>query len=295
MVSEPLSRRALLASLLFWAASGCALIAQSGSPGPRVLTRIPPRPVDAPTGSEFAAATAGMSGLERQQRAVDELLAGNVPPFLRTLVPVALAADSRKRRSAATAHSEPAAWVWVLPDYLAIGSDGDFLRIPLTLPRALEIASAWDMFVPTRKIVDAVFVQAEVKLAPRPLTPGPRMRSSEYYLRHQQLIEAARTGRPLGALTAGHKKDVVLTKRLLREADRIAIYGWHRVAGEVIQPLSTVHGERYADYSHGLRLVDAVALHGTEERRLDTLLVDPATARVFNYEGALPRQLVPKR
>ena len=92
-----------------------------------------------------------------------------------------------------------------------------------------------------------------------------------------------------------HKKDIVLTKRLLRQSDRIAIYGWHRAEGDAIQPVSTVHGARYADYSHGVRLVDALVLHEGAERRFDTLLVDPATAGVLSLEGELPRQLVPKR
>ncbi len=59
---------------------------------------------------------------------------------------------------------------------------------------------------------------------------------------------------------AGHKKDVVITNRLTREQGRIAIYGWHQPTGIPIQPLSTVHGAGYADYSHGIRLVSDVVL-----------------------------------
>jgi hypothetical protein len=212
--------------------------------------------------------------------------------FLRTLVPVGLWASAAAGRAAAT---EPDAWVWVLPDYLALGTDADFLRIPLTLPVALQVAGAWDMYLPTRKIVDAVYRQAEVRLAPRPLRPGPTMRSSEYYLRHQQLIEADLVGKRRGALTAGHKKDIVLTRRLAKQADRIAIYGWHRGEGKPIQPLSLVHGARYADYSHGVRLVDSKCLcHGVEQR-LDALLLDPAEAPIFSFEGEIPRALVRRR
>ena len=35
----------------------------------------------------------------------------------------------------------------------------------------------------------------------------------------------------------------------------MAIYGWHRPGKGPIQPLSTVHGRSYVDYSHGIRLV----------------------------------------
>ena len=41
---------------------------------------------------------------------------------------------------------------------------------------------------------------------------------------------------------------------------KIAIYGWHRLNGAPIQPLSTVHGACYADYSHGIRLVSETVL-----------------------------------
>jgi hypothetical protein len=295
-MSETLTRRSLLASVVFAAAfGGCAFGAAIDEVQRRRLVRIPPRPPGAITGSAFANGTAKLSDVERQRRAAAELLSGNVPEFLRTLVPVGLGAAGLRRRQAARQPGEHAAWIWVLPDYLAIGSDEDYLRMPLSLPRALEICRAWDMFLPTRKMVDAVYAQAEVKLKPQPMPPGPRMRSSEYFLRHQKMIEASRGNRPLGALTAGHKKDIVLSKRLLRQPDRIAIYGWHRSIEDAIQPLSTVHGARYADYSHGVRLVDSTVLYDGAERRLDTLLVDAATAGIFSFEGGLPRQLVLKR
>jgi len=114
------------------------------------------------------------------------------------------------------------------------------------------------------------------------------MRSTEYYVRHNNLIETQRTGRPLGELVAGHKKDVVLTNRLLGP-ERIAIYGWHRKDGTPIQGLSTVHGARYADYSHGVRLVyEKVCIDG-QLRSIYDVLEDPALAPVLSYEGLIPR------
>ena len=89
-------------------------------------------------------------------------------------------------------------------------------------------------------------------------------------------------------MLAGHKKDVVLTNRLAAKADRIAIYGWHRDPGDPIQPLSTVHGARYADYSHGVRLVwNQVTIEG-RQRSIYDVLHDPRLAPVLSYEGAFP-------
>ncbi len=255
------------------------------APAPRAATapraeRIPARPAGAVSGSGFAARTASLGGRQRQAAAVAELTAGNLPDFLRVLVPV---------RLAATVDGAPLeATIWVMPDYLAIGSDGDFLRMPLTYPAATAVAARLGFVLPTRKIVDAVYAQAEVRLDPSPMTPGPRMRSTEYYLRHQQQIEEQRAGARLGALTAGHKKDVVITKRLRRNRGRIAIYGWHRKRGGAIQPLSTVHGARYADYSHGVRLVHPAVWIDGEARPYVELLADPRLSALLTVEGPIP-------
>ena len=61
----------------------------------------------------------------------------------------------------------------------------------------------------------------------------------------------------------------------------------HRDAGQPIQPLSTVHGANYADYSHGIRLVSRWALIDGKLRLIRDLLQDPATARVLSDEGPI--------
>lgn len=66
-------------------------------------------------------------------------------------------------------------------------------------------------------------------------------------------MQRAAQDAPLGALTVGDKKDLLLTNRLWGHLDRVAIYGWHMLDGKRIQSLSTVHGWRYADYSHRAR------------------------------------------
>ena len=253
-------------------------------PDSLVLQNIPNRPQDAIRGQQFGMETKGMTGKERQKRALEELLRGNVPDFLRNLKPV--------RLSHRPPHGEMiTAIIWVTPDYLAIGSDEDFLRIPLTYPSAVMAAQAFDCILPTRKMVDAIYDQATCHLRPDPLPPGPKMRSSEYYLKHREMIRAQRktAGCALGELVSGHKKDVVLTNRLNDKPGRIAIYGWHRKSGETIQPLSTVHGERYADYSHGVRLIYKTVWINGEALSILEVLQDPGIARVLTYEGFLAR------
>lgn len=247
------------------------------------LDAVPARASKAVTGTVFARQTADLSGRERQMRAVAELRRGNMPDFLRNLKPVRL---TYKPADADTV----VAVIWVTPDYLAIGSNNDFLRMPLTYPSATAIATVFGCVLPTKKMVDAIYAQATCHLAPDPMPAGPQMRSIAYYLTYRQKIRAQRQqiGGRLGELTAGHKKDVVLTDRLNSHPGRIAIYGWHRLNGHPIQPLSTVHGARYADYSHGIRLVyQTVTINGKPYNILDALK-NPALAPVLNDEGIIP-------
>ena len=251
------------------------------------LAAIPARVADAPTGTAFVHRTEGWPESERQRAALDALEQGDVPSFLRQFKPVVL--HGRTARGATVT-----ATVWVAPDYLAIGSDTDFLYIPLAWPSATEVAQRFGCVLPTPRIVDAIYEQAAVHLAPQPLPAGPEMRSNAYCARHQALIDAQRAGVPLGALIAGHKKDIVLSERLLLHPDRIAIYGWHRLDGRPIQPLSTVHGVRYADYSHGVRLVwHEVGIDGVP-REITEVLADRDLAPLLSNEGPLhsPRDLL---
>jgi len=244
------------------------------------LATIPASPADAMSGSEFARRTDGWPESERQRAAVAELVRGNLPHALRELQPVEL-------------HYQPpggapiAATIWVTPDYLSVGQEKDFLYTPLTLPSATEVAERFGCLLPTPKMVDAIYREARVHLTPQPLPAGPEMRSNGYYTRHQRLVDEQRAGVPPDVLISGHMKDVVLSDRLFGRPDRVAIYGWHRLDGRPIQPLSTVHGVRYADYSHGIRLVwSEVSVDGAKRSVYD-VLTDPRLAPVLSDEGVL--------
>jgi hypothetical protein len=112
--------------------------------------------------------------------------------------------------------------------------------------------------------------------------------------RRQRAIEEQRGTQPLGQLTAGHKKDVVITNHMFSRPGRIAIYGWHRSNGDPIQPLSTIHAERYADYSHGVRLVLATISIGDREMSILEVLQNPKLAPLLTYEGVIrePQRLM---
>jgi len=124
------------------------------------------------------------------------------------------------------------------------------IRMPVDVPRALEIAKRFNATLPTKEIVDAIWRAADLKLSPIALPPNSEMTKMSAFRRHHELIEEQIAGRQFN-LVAGHKKDILQPLR----AGRVTIYGWHRPNGNPIQSVSNVHGAYYADYSHGLRLV----------------------------------------
>ena len=207
---------------------------------------LPPRPATAQTGSDFYKTVFNVDRVQRELSAEREILAGNVPPFLRSFVRVEtsiLGADGRRIEAV----------YFVLPDYLSIGSELDFARIPLTPMTAQAIADSLHCFLPTRKMVDDIYRAAVVKLEPVPMYALRDSAPTMYH--HNLIIEGQRRLRK--GLIAGIKKDVVITGQIPRDPkpDRVAIYGWHKLDGTPIQPLYTGHVNWYVDYSHGIRLV----------------------------------------
>jgi hypothetical protein len=242
----------------------------------RVLD-LPPRPRDAAGGSELAHELTGLDLDVREDRLIEEILAGNVPSWLRTLRPVEMVSEGGT------------VTVWVTPDYLAVGSDSDYLITPLTPQTAQEIADRLGCSLPTPLVVDAVWAGAPVRLAPLPIPPSPEMTTVPVFARHSEMIRGQRLEARVDAtrLTAGHKKDVVVTPDLESLPGRVAIYGWHREDGTPIQPLYLGHTDRWVDYSHGIRLVLRDVRIDGSHRDLWDVLRDPETAESLSRDGVV--------
>jgi hypothetical protein len=268
--------------LMMCLARGTPAPAASSTPVcPQGLTNsIPPRPPGALSGSAFVERIQRVNGVQREAMIGNELMQGNLPTFLRHLKPVTL-------QGVTPAGQTVRITICVAPDYLAIGSDSDFIRIPMALETALSVTERYGFTLPTRKMVDAIYDQAEVKLPPQPMPANERMRSTSYYKTHNSRIteQAYEAGATLGALLAGQKKDLVLSSKLELTPGRVAIYGWHVTSGHPIQSLSLFHGADYADYSHGVRLVADVAYVDGAPRSIFAVLEDPQLAGVLNDEG----------
>lgn len=269
--ASPLRPRALLQSAGVALALGAApaLLGQ--------VLQLPPRPPAAPTGSALAASLASAPLEERENLLVTEILSGNVPNFLRQLCKVTVS------NSAVTAS------VFVTPDYLAVGSEEDYLLTPLSPMAAQRLADRLDCSLPTRKLVDAIYESADLQLEPQPIPPSPAMTTMPCFSNHNARVRAQRMrhaqSHPPGTLVAGHKKDVVLSPRLETAPGKVAIYGWHRGPGRPLQPLYLGHAATWVDYSHGIRLVQQRLLLDGQPTSFSQLLTNPITAQLVSDEG----------
>ncbi len=258
-----------------------ALLVSLGSSLRAQTLDLPPRPSAALEGADFARSIAALPRNEREAKIIAEVEAGNVPAFLRNLVPVTVTSGN----VAVTYH--------VASDYLAIGSDDDYFLAPMTPMAAETIAGRLGCVLPTPKMVDAIYASSAVKLAPSPIPPSRAMTTVPVFLRHNEMVLEQRRGKPLGLLTAGHKKDVVIANKVFETPGKVAIYGWQQRDGTPIQPLYTGHSASWVDYSHGVRLVARRLTVNGEAKTIDEVLADSKLAPLLSHEGVMPRTRYP--
>ena len=240
---------------------------------------IPRRRADALSGSAFIASVASLPREDREAAVLRELLAGNVPSFLRTLRPVrdTVTGPDGVRRTLTFE---------VMPDYLAIGSDEDFVRMPMNPYTAQAFCDAFGFVLPTRRMVNDIWTAATVRVEPRPLTQEREAPAT--FLQHHGIIEEQLAGRGRRHLVAGIKKDVVVTTTLQERPNRVAIFGWHYLTGQPIQPLYSGHVDWYVDYSHGIRPVRRMMRVDGVAMPFEKIVGDSTLASLVSDEGPIP-------
>jgi len=266
-----------LGSAWFLCAMSARLLARAQS------LPLPARAADAPGGSNFVQRVRSLSPFQYDQEVAHQIMSGNVPPFLRRLCPVTITNIAGGATSSAT--------FFVTPDYLAIGSDDDFFRAPMTPATAQSIADKLGCLLPTRKMVDAIYNAAEVKLAPLPIPPSPAMTTVPVFALHNEMVRTQRVeslaAHPLGALVAGHQKDVVIGPQLPGAPGKVAIYGWHRTNGAAIQPLYLGHSAAWVDYSQCIRLVQQSMIVNGATTTVAQVLTDPKLCDLLSDQGVI--------
>jgi hypothetical protein len=180
---------------------------------------------------------------QRETAYLDQFLDGNVPEFMRVLRPVEVGELT----------------IYVTPDYLCVGADYDYVRIPMNPVTAQTIADHYDASLLTPMMVDAVEKHAEVILPFQAMTPRQgfeydhSMMFTDRYVIHNRWIEKTlkERGARRGQLLFNHKKDIVLDPWLETvNYSQVGVY--LRSVGHTFKTHS--HPWHYKDYSHGVRL-----------------------------------------
>ena len=241
---------------------------------------IPARPADAPGGKELVATLLDAEIRVREKAILDAMLSGNVPDHLRHYTKIEIEAQDAAGQSHQLEY-------YAMPDYLAIGSATDYIRVPLTPQTGQHIADLFGCILPTRKMVDQIYQHANSQPEPRPLTEKREALST--FVQHHEIIEEQLSKITQPGLVAGIKKDVVLTNKLAERPNRVAIYGWHKTDGSPIQPLTTVHIDSYVDYSHGLRLVGQWAKLDGKPTRIADILQDETLSTLLSDEEPIEK------
>ncbi|MEO8399903.1 MAG: fibronectin type III domain-containing protein, partial [Ignavibacteriaceae bacterium] len=244
---------------------------------------IPPRSPDFKSGSEFMQSVMNMSFADRETEIYNEVSKGNIPNFLRSLTTVEASFNDGNGTSHTVKYE-------VMPDYLAVGSDSDFCRIPTGPITAQKLADLFGAVMPTRKLVDNIYLNSEIKLEPVTYTPvGNQNELVSKFIEHNDAINQQfnnASGIP-GQLTGGTKKDVVLSNLIIdpNRPNHVVIYGWHQLNGQPIQPLTNIHINSYTDYSHGIRFLNSEILIDNEIKKVQEILQDPVLYKILSDES----------
>jgi hypothetical protein len=126
---------------------------------------------------------------------------------------------------------------------------------PVSRDEVEELCARFGAEVPTTRLVDAIWRQADLRLDPWKFTRSPftpaNAQSPEAFADQKDRITRALAGRRF-EIVVGPWKDFA---RRSRESARVDLYGWHQLDGHPIQPWGTSHNGRHRDYSQGFRPV----------------------------------------
>jgi hypothetical protein len=243
---------------------------------------IPARDSLAETGNGFMKRISELPPGEREEEIYKAVASGNIPGFLRETVTIRGEFEDGNGSRHSLIYE-------VMPDYLAVGSDNDFCRVPMNPRTAQRLANLFGGSLLTSKLSDHIYSQAEVKLTPFNYIPvGNANELVSKFVDHNAQIEKQLNdaGGKHGQLVAGIKKDVILSSRTAERHDRVVIYGWHKPDGKPIQPVYSGHVWWYVDYSHGIRLINNQVILDGRPALASDILKDPVLFRILSDEEA---------
>lgn len=260
--------------------------------------KIPERPINALTGSQFLESQKGLSQSKMEQAIFNEIDQGNIPSFCRS---------ENMKRLTIEKNGYKVTYKAAL-DYLSIGSDTDYIRIPITPLLAQKLAKKYNWGIPTASITEHIYKNANIKLEGKGYLTGEKgstklaeqqskMQSTEYIQKHSLDIDKQisklnqHNSNTEQLLVAGHKKDVIVSQYAINHPGNLDMRGLY-INGQAVQK-NPAHQDTYRDYSHGFRPIggnlEIIKPDGTTEtiRYYDGLKI-PEIAEILNgKEGAI--------
>lgn len=256
---------------------------------------LPERKKDSITGSQFMVELEKIYGPKYEEAVIREVLAGNVPDFIR---PENWKEIKIKEKIGGLFVTMT---IRVAPDYLAIGSNDDYVRVPLSPIGLQTLLSQMDAALPTKKIVDIIDKEAHdglLKLVDAkavskrsgiPLDKGTTyMIKPDFTWSASILADELISGKklPKMSLVSGHKKDVIVHPVPIEAKRNLIQYRPNHPQG--LDFLN--HFKDHTDYSLGARLVDSVVrVQITGEREVDKnmkysdIIMDPQLFRLLSH------------
>ncbi|MCA9733787.1 MAG: T9SS type A sorting domain-containing protein [Deferribacteres bacterium] len=257
-----------------------------------IYLNIPERPEKALVASQIVPRISSLSLNNREKAIIHEFMNGNVPSFARKMRQIKIT------QKIGTTDYE--LLLFALCDYIAIGSDVNYLYTPLTPSAAQFIADQVQCTLPTSRLVNVIYNAAELKLNPQPIPPSNQMTTVPVFRDHtdsiKQQIATLGFDRASDSIVGGNKKDIIISNKIYstdRSYERVVIYGWHRSINDPIQPVYNGHNAQYADYSHGVRLIANLAFLNGDSVMVTDLMQDSRLSALVSSEGRISTPYYP--
>jgi len=228
------------------------------------------------TGSAFIKQIYSVDYNTRNSKTVEQFTLGNFPDFYKSFSTVKVYDDTNTLI------------YFVAKNYICIGDDNDYVIMPVTAEVAQSLCDITGCILPTRKMVNDIYQQCEVKIPPSNIPPDNQMTSTPRFKEHSDKL-IKQIGSRKNQFIAGHKKDYVLTNKLApnNPLKKIAIYGWF-LNGEPIQGLNAKdHGLFYIDYSQSARLISKQCVLNGNTINIVDVLSDANYYHLLSDEGPL--------
>lgn len=224
---------------------------------------------------------------EMERLIVERVLAGNIPDSLKEFRKIVIHTEAEPGQGIL---SQPhTIELWVLPDYLSIGTNSDWVRMPMGPVAAQIIADSLYCSLPTCWLVERINDVAEGHIEPFPFRPLRERNTRPIIFQDSNNainVQYRAHGYHFGMFISGLKKDIVLSwhSDLQEYSNKVFIYGWHYPNGSRIQNLYVKHVNWYSDYSHGVRLIYRTIKIDGKEYDMRRVLEDPNLYLLLNRQ-----------